>query len=365
MTAAQTASGQTISEQMNAAQTASGRMVSEQMAAAQTASGQTISEQMNAAQTASGRMVSEQTAAAQTASGRMVSVQMTATQRTSENMSSNHSGESNRRSLHNMQDMHCNTLLPVSRDRLLRMQTPQAFLFSEILSAHRTLHRVHPELLLEDDIAAALAVGLPVEKITGEPTNIKLTSLADLSLARLIRGADVPGRSEEFRVGQGFDVHRLESGNSMRLCGVSIPAPFRLSGHSDADAALHALTDAILGAIGAGDIGTFFPPQDATWHNADSAIFLRHALEEAEKHQARIVNADLTIICERPPLAPYRRIFRQRLSELLCVPVSRVSVKAKTAERLGALGREEGLAAHAVLSLALPIEEQRSVEGKE
>ena len=234
----------------------------------------------------------------------------------------------------------------VDRDRLWRAQTPQGFRYAEILEAHRT---ASAELGLTDDAAVAEQAGLAVRLVEGDPANLKVTTPADLEqAARWLAGA------EEIRGGSGFDVHRFGPGDQVRLCGVDIPHDFALAGHSDADVGLHALVDAILGALAAGDIGEHFPPSDPQWRGADSALFAAHARDLVAARGGRIVNVDVTLICERPKIGPHRPAMTARLAALLGIAAERVSVKATTTERLGFTGRGEGIAAQATATLALP-----------
>jgi 2-C-methyl-D-erythritol 4-phosphate cytidylyltransferase/2-C-methyl-D-erythritol 2,4-cyclodiphosphate synthase len=232
-----------------------------------------------------------------------------------------------------------------ARDGLVRAQTPQGFRFAVILDAHRRLAGAE----LTDDAALASALGIPVRTVAGEEGNLKITAPDDLAEAerRLVA-------AQRWRTGFGFDVHRLVPGRRLVLGGVEIPHELGLAGHSDADVVAHAITDALLGSIAAGDIGQHFPPGDARWRDADSAVFLARAIELIAAAGGRVENVDVMLMCERPRIAPYREAMRARLAELLRLPVERVSVKATTTERLGFTGREEGIAAQAVVSVALP-----------
>lgn len=234
----------------------------------------------------------------------------------------------------------------VDRAGLWRALTPQGFRFPDILDAHRRL----AGRTLTDDAAVAERAGLPVRIVPGNPDNIKVTTQDDLRRAALLRASALP----DIRTGQGFDVHRFAPGDHVTLCGVRIAHTQRLEGHSDADAGLHALTDAILGAIAAGDIGSHFPPSDPRWRGADSALFLRHAVGLVEARGGVIANADVTIVCERPKIGPHRDAMTARLADLLGIPAGRVGVKATTTERLGFTGRGEGIAAHALCTVRLP-----------
>lgn len=234
----------------------------------------------------------------------------------------------------------------VPRDNLWRAQTPQAFRFADILAAHRAASGQE----LTDDAAVLRAAGGQVKLVEASEANFKITTETDLARAqaqRFLARADI-------RVGTGFDVHRLGPGDGVWLCGVKIPFDQALVGHSDADVAIHALVDAILGALGAGDIGSHFPPSDMRWKGAASAKFLRHAADLVAARGGEIRHADLTVICERPKVGPHRETLRARLADILGVPANRVSVKATTTEGLGYTGRGEGIAAQAVATLALP-----------
>ena len=234
----------------------------------------------------------------------------------------------------------------VPRDGLWRAQTPQGFHYDAILAAHRAAAGG----AFTDDAAVAEHAGLAVALVDGDAGNIKITTERDLVRAERWLAA----RQGETRVGQGFDVHRFGSGDHVMLCGVRIPHDAGLLGHSDADVGLHALTDAILGALGAGDIGSHFPPQEARWRDADSALFLRHAAEMVGARGGRIVHVDVTLICERPKVGPHRAAMVARIAEVLEIAAERVSVKATTTEGLGFTGRGEGIAAQAAATVRLP-----------
>jgi len=232
----------------------------------------------------------------------------------------------------------------VPRTELFRAQTPQAFRFGALLAAHRS-----GLTGATDDASLLEASGGSVEVVPGSDDNIKLTYPDDLvRLERIMAVPFVP------RVGTGFDVHVLESGRKLFLCGVQVPFERGLAGHSDADVGIHALCDAIYGALAEGDIGRHFPPSEATWKDADSARFLSHAAERIAARGARLVNADVTLICERPKITPYAPVMIDRLAGLLGVDRTCVSVKATTTERLGFAGRGEGIAAQAVVSILVP-----------
>ncbi len=236
-----------------------------------------------------------------------------------------------------------------ARAGLRAVQTPQAFRFPLILAAHR---RAAAEGVsdLTDDVAVAEWAGAPAFVFEGDPMNFKVTTTQDLRAAE----ARLIGAAGETRVGQGFDVHAFAPGDHVWLCGVRVPHAQALAGHSDADVGLHALADAIYGALAEGDIGRHFPPSEATWKNADSARFLVHAAERIAARGGRLVNADVTLICERPKIAPHAQAMRARLAELLGVDIEAVSVKATTTERLGFPGRGEGIAAQAAAVVLVP-----------
>lgn len=232
----------------------------------------------------------------------------------------------------------------ISRDGLWRAQTPQGFRLPAILEAHRAAAIAGREDFT-DDASIAEWHGLGVAVVMGAERNIKLTTKEDFELAELFLAS---GRDAlEARTGTGFDVHAFEPGDRLILCGVPIPHDRQLAGHSDADVGLHALTDALLGAIGAGDIGQHFPPSDPQWKGTDSSHFLRHTAALLRESGARIVNVDVTLICERPKIGPHVSAMRARIGEILGIGAGRVSVKATTTEGLGFTGRREGIAAMA------------------
>ena len=236
----------------------------------------------------------------------------------------------------------------VPRDGLYRAQTPQAFRFQTLLDLHRS---AGPGAT--DDAALLEAAGLAVRLVAGSDDNIKLTFPEDaMRLERLLVPA--PGPSWLPRVGTGYDVHVLVPNRPLVLCGVLVPHTLGLDGHSDADVGIHALCDAIYGALAEGDIGRHFPPSEATWKDADSARFLRHAAGRIAARGGRLVNADVTLICEQPKITPHAAAMITRLAELLGVDAGCVSVKATTSERLGFTGRGEGIAAQAVVSVLVP-----------
>ncbi|MDE1938539.1 MAG: bifunctional 2-C-methyl-D-erythritol 4-phosphate cytidylyltransferase/2-C-methyl-D-erythritol 2,4-cyclodiphosphate synthase [Alphaproteobacteria bacterium] len=236
--------------------------------------------------------------------------------------------------------------ITVPRAGLLRAQTPQGFRYAAILKAHRD-HAAHD---VTDDMALAELAGLKIVAVPGEETNMKVTNPEDFVVAESLLSA----RLGDTRTGLGFDVHRFVPGDHVWLCGLSIPHDQALEGHSDADAGLHALTDAILGAIGEGDIGLHFPPTDERWRGAPSWKFLDHAAGMVRQKGGAIVHCDVTIICERPKLTPHREAMRAKIAEILQLDISRVSIKATTTEGLGFTGRREGLAAQAVATVRLP-----------
>ncbi|MCH7929941.1 MAG: bifunctional 2-C-methyl-D-erythritol 4-phosphate cytidylyltransferase/2-C-methyl-D-erythritol 2,4-cyclodiphosphate synthase [Proteobacteria bacterium] len=233
----------------------------------------------------------------------------------------------------------------VDRAGLWRAQTPQGFRYADILAAHRAAAGG----ALTDDAAVAEAAGLAVSLVAGSEDNVKVTTADDLARAGRIVGAGL-----ESRVGMGFDVHRFGPGDHVMLCGVRIGHDRGLAGHSDADAGLHALVDAVLGALGAGDIGAHFPPGDAEWADADSGVFAARTARMVGDAGGVIAHLDVTIACEQPRIGPHRTAMAARVAELFGVDAGRVSVKATTTERLGFLGRGEGVAALAVATLRLP-----------
>lgn len=230
----------------------------------------------------------------------------------------------------------------VDRSALLRVQTPQAFDYPTIRAVHESWTGAEPT----DDAQMLRASGHAVTTVAGDPMLDKITQPEDFAAAEARLG------SRAYRTGMGFDVHRLVAGGELWLGGVHIPHVMGLLGHSDADVALHALTDAVLGAIGDGDIGTHFPPSDPQWRGAPSSRFLEHAAALAASQGARIEHVDLTIICEAPKIGPHRDAIRTRIAELLRLPERRISVKATTTERLGFTGRGEGIAAQAVATIS-------------
>lgn len=230
----------------------------------------------------------------------------------------------------------------VDRTTLRRVQTPQGFDFAALLTAHRAAAGAD----LTDDAAVMEMAGASVVAVDGDPANTKITTADDFEEAerRMSNGLKV-------RTGMGYDVHRFEPGDEVVLCGVSIPHSARLAGHSDADVGLHAITDAMLGAIAAGDIGDHFPPSDPQWKGASSDRFLRHAADLVEARGGLIDHIDLTLICERPKIGPHKHAMREAIAGILEIDPDAVSVKATTTEKLGFTGRSEGIAAQAVVTV--------------
>lgn len=235
----------------------------------------------------------------------------------------------------------------VSREGLWRAQTPQAFRFGRLMAAY---HQWPASEEPTDDASVLERAGGQVAMIQGDPMLMKLTYPEDFAMAEQLAG----GR-RIVRTGQGIDAHRFGPGDEVWLCGVRIAHTHGLVGHSDADVGLHALTDAVLGAIGDGDIGDHFPPTDPQWKGASSDRFLVHAVQRVAAQGGQILNADLTLICERPKIKPHREAMRRRVAELLGLPIHRVSVKATTTEGMGYTGREEGLLAQAIVSVETPL----------
>jgi 2-C-methyl-D-erythritol 4-phosphate cytidylyltransferase/2-C-methyl-D-erythritol 2,4-cyclodiphosphate synthase len=235
-------------------------------------------------------------------------------------------------------------LVDGTQDRagLWRAQTPQGFRFDAILAAHRA----HPGQAA-DDVEVARAAGLDVAIVEGNEANLKLTFPGDFARAEAI----LKGRSMDVRLGNGYDVHAFTAGDHVWLCGVKVAHDKALLGHSDADVGMHALTDAIYGALAEGDIGRHFPPSDPQWKGAESHIFLRHAAELMRTRGYALGNCDVTLVCERPKIGPHAAAMQAALAAIMGVEVDRVSVKATTSERLGFTGREEGIAALATACL--------------
>ncbi|MEM9170570.1 MAG: bifunctional 2-C-methyl-D-erythritol 4-phosphate cytidylyltransferase/2-C-methyl-D-erythritol 2,4-cyclodiphosphate synthase, partial [Pseudomonadota bacterium] len=236
----------------------------------------------------------------------------------------------------------------VPRAGLWRAQTPQGFAFADILAAHRAAQG----RVLTDDAAVAEADGLPVALVAGSPDNMKITQAEDFGMAEVLLNRSAA--MHEFRTGHGYDVHAFEDGDHVVLCGVDIPHDAQLKGHSDADVGMHALTDALFGALCEGDIGDHFPPSDPQWKGAPSHVFLARARERVEERGGAITHCDVTLACEAPRIGPHRAAMRAALSDILHVPAERISVKATTTERLGFTGRKEGIAAIATATVRLP-----------
>ncbi len=231
----------------------------------------------------------------------------------------------------------------LDRSKIVAAQTPQCFDYDAIIGAHR----IYESQDVTDDIALAELAGIPVHWVQGSQQNIKITTHEDIAMINHRSLTDI-------RTGLGFDVHKFADNRDLWLGGVQIPHDKGLAGHSDADVALHAITDAILGAIGDGDIGTHFPPSDDKWKGAASDRFLAYAAELVANRGGMISHIDLTIICEAPKIGPHREKIRTRIAEILSVSEDRVSTKGTTTEKLGFTGRGEGIAAQAVATVKLP-----------
>lgn len=236
----------------------------------------------------------------------------------------------------------------IDRSNVWAIQTPQAFRFSLICKAH---DRADPATSYTDDSAMVAALGHPVSFVSGSRENFKITTAEDLRFARMLVSAAM-----ETRTGSGYDVHAFRSAAAthIRLCGVDVPHDRGIDAHSDGDVGLHALTDALLSTVAAGDIGSHFPPSDPQWKNADSALFLRKAVDLVAAQQGRLVHLDVTIVCERPKVGPYREAMQARIAEICGLPPARVSIKATTSEKLGFTGREEGIVAQALATVEFP-----------
>nr|WP_319382247.1 bifunctional 2-C-methyl-D-erythritol 4-phosphate cytidylyltransferase/2-C-methyl-D-erythritol 2,4-cyclodiphosphate synthase [uncultured Roseibium sp.] len=257
-------------------------------------------------------------------------------------------------------------LQTIDRTGLWAAQTPQAFPFRPILEAHLNAAE-DGRHDFTDDTGLAEWAGLKVELSEGDPANFKITTRQDLARAEK-QVNHIPMKQEtrtrpllsellDVRTGIGYDVHAFEHGDTVVLGGVAIPHARKLKGHSDADVVLHAITDATLGAIGDGDIGSHFPPSDPMWKGASSDRFQRDATDRLTKLGGRLAHIDVTIVCEEPKIGPHRNGIRQKIAEICDVPLSRVSVKATTSERLGFTGRKEGIAALASVTVRLPLPE--------
>ena len=224
-----------------------------------------------------------------------------------------------------------------SREGLYRAQTPQGFRLGPLKAAHAA----HPGGAA-DDVEVARAAGIPVTIVPGHENNLKITLPEDFA-----RAAAILGRTMDIRMGNGFDVHAFEDGDGCWLCGIKVPHDRALKGHSDADVGMHAVTDAIYGALAEGDIGRHFPPSDPQWKGCESHVFLRHAVELAAQKGYTLSNIDCTLICERPKVGPHAAAMQARMAEIMGLAPERVSIKATTSEKLGFTGREEGIAAMA------------------
>ena len=241
----------------------------------------------------------------------------------------------------------------IARDGLYFVQTPQAFHFNKIRSGHQALAAKGINNLT-DDAAVAEATGLKVHIVSGDPANLKLTTTQDMRETNIKMHLTRANLFTDMRVGQGIDFHTFAKGKSIWLCGVEIPHSKTLQGHSDADVALHALTDALLGAIGEGDIGTHFPPTDAKWKGARSTIFIDKVIALIKERGGEIGNVDITILAEAPMISPYLQSMKSCLAKMLQITVDRIAIKATTTEKMGAIGRKEGMAALATAIVRLP-----------
>lgn len=241
----------------------------------------------------------------------------------------------------------------VDRAGIWTAQTPQGFTYSMILDAHREA-LTEAAANLTDDASVAERAGIAISMIPGRHENRKLTTADDVERADHDMTARTLASLPDIRVGQGIDIHPFAAGDGVTLCGVGIPHAQSLKGHSDADVALHALTDAILGAIGEGDIGIHFPPSDPQWKGAASSIFLSRAMELLRAKGGLVGNIDLTLLAEAPKIAPHVTAMKSFLAPLLGIDPSRIAIKATTAERLGAIGRKEGIIAFATATVRLP-----------
>lgn len=237
---------------------------------------------------------------------------------------------------------------PVDRTGIARVQTPQAFRLADIKAAYRRWSGPAPT----DETTVARAAGLTVAAVEGDPALDKITTPADFERAERWLGSQLVSRT-----GSGFDVHAFAGNGPIMMGGIAIPSPRGLAGHSDADVVLHAITDALLGAAGLGDIGLHFPPSDPRWSNADSAHFLAHAIQLIRESGGIVDHLDCTIICEAPKISPYREQMRDRVAAIAGLRRSQVSIKATTTERLGFTGRGEGIAAQAVATIRMEFQE--------
>lgn len=235
---------------------------------------------------------------------------------------------------------------PQDRAGLFRAQTPQGFDYDAIFAAHKSYSG-----LATDDVEVARQAGMAVAIVAGDEENLKITTPVDFARAETILQKTIAGKTMDIRVGNGFDVHAFCDGDAVILCGVTIAHKRALLGHSDADVGMHAVTDAIYGAMAKGDIGQHFPPSDPQWRGASSDIFLRHAVEMAQKQGFNISNIDCTLICEHPKIGPHVMEMRAAMATITGLSIDRISIKATTSERLGFTGREEGIAAMATATL--------------
>ncbi len=242
----------------------------------------------------------------------------------------------------------------IDRSAMWFVQTPQGFTYSDIRDAHRRAVREN-QTSFTDDAAVAEFVNLPVHIITGDVMNKKLTTAADVAHADRTVTASQYAERPDVRTGHGIDFHVFEKGNAVTLCGISIPHSHKLKGHSDADVAMHALTDAIFGAIGEADIGVHFPPTEKQWKGAASAIFLQKATDLLAARNGILANVDITILAEAPRIAPHLIAMKTNLASLLSITVDRIAIKATTTEKMGAIGRKEGMAAYATVTVRLPL----------
>ncbi|MEM7300261.1 MAG: bifunctional 2-C-methyl-D-erythritol 4-phosphate cytidylyltransferase/2-C-methyl-D-erythritol 2,4-cyclodiphosphate synthase [Pseudomonadota bacterium] len=238
----------------------------------------------------------------------------------------------------------------VSRSELYQAQTPQMFDFAEIYTAHQRAASEQDQEFT-DDASIAEWASLPVTLVEGDPGNIKITTLLDMERAQRMIKAELTHNIPDVRTGHGYDVHQLEPGTKIRLCGVDIEHSASLKGHSDADVGLHALTDALLGTIASGDIGSHFPPSDPQWKGADSDQFLAHAISLVRESAGTVTHLDVTLVCEAPKVGPHRDAMRAGISKICDMDIARVSVKATTNEKIGFVGRSEGIAALATATV--------------
>ena len=233
----------------------------------------------------------------------------------------------------------------IDRTEIWHAQTPQGFHFDDIYRAHK----IYKDSDFTDDAAIAEKAEIATKLVTGSIDNVKITTMDDFMRAERALS------DWEFRTGMGFDVHRFCKGDEVTLCGVKIPYSHALKGHSDADVALHAISDALFGAVAAGDIGDFFPPSDIRWKDVESNLFLAKACEIVREKKAQIVNVDITIICEEPKIEPHRQKMRSSVAEIIEITEDRVSIKATTTEQLGFTGRKEGIAVNAIATIKKPL----------